>query len=88
MERCERVRDLNHRGEKRPKPLEHQPLDISRRDAHLFLFFLCLQVIPSQKRRRLRAIVNQKQRRDVVAVDVRRLIVLRPIKNQGRGASG
>ena len=35
MERCERVRDLNPGGEKRPKPVEHQPLDISRRDAHL-----------------------------------------------------
>jgi hypothetical protein len=45
IERCERVRDLNPGGEKRPKPVEYQPLDITRRDAHPFL---CLWVITGQ----------------------------------------
>src|ERR1700731_4015355 len=50
MERCERVRDLNPGGEKRPKPVEHQGLNITRWNAHPFLG---LRAISSQKRRAL-----------------------------------
>jgi Transposase zinc-ribbon domain len=57
IERCECVRDLDPGREKCPQPVEHQPLDIARWDAHPFL--------------RWSAIASQKRRRDVVAVALR-----------------
>jgi hypothetical protein len=45
IERRDRVTDVYPGQEKRPEPVEHQPLDITRRDAHPFL---CLWVITGQ----------------------------------------
>jgi hypothetical protein len=48
IERGDRVTDVDSGREKRSQPVEHQRLDIARRNAHSFLGS---RVIPSEKRR-------------------------------------